>query len=161
MAPSKLIIVPWRCADPVMFNPNQYRITKSVAWSTPSPNRTKHHKTTERHTNAPPIDFDGGHSRQLDLQLFFDTTEEVLLPLRDVRRQTDRIVQLTRIQRKKARPPVCIVLWGPSPSTDFPFKGVITNLTQTFVLFDHSGSRSARRSMSPFWNSSIAKTTSA
>lgn len=114
----------------VQFNPNSYTVTKGVVW-TPSTVATADAKA-----NAPILSFGGGEARGLELELFFDTTEEVDLPNRDVRVQTDRIVQLTQISRKKGRPPVCTVHWGSNESEDFPFKGVITKLAQHFVLFD-------------------------
>jgi nucleoid-associated protein YgaU len=117
----------------VQFNPSSYTVNKSVVW-TPSTVATADAKA-----NAPVLSFGGGEARGLDLELFFDTTEELNPPSRDVRIQTDRIVQLTQISRKKGRPPVCTVHWGSNASEDFPFKGVITKLSQSFVLFGQDG----------------------
>jgi nucleoid-associated protein YgaU len=137
MAPGKLIILTDNGLPiEVMFNPNSYTITKQVAW-TPSANTTDG-GTTDANANAPTMAFGGGHSRQLSLQLFFDTTELGAL-LRDVRLQTDRIVRLTRIARDKKQPPVCTVIWGVQKTEDFPFVGTISSLTQNFVLFDQIG----------------------
>lgn len=134
MAPSKLTIAPeFGSPITVMFNPNSYTVTKSVVW-TPSTVASADAKA-----NAPVLSFGGGEARRLELDLFFDTTERVDVALRDVRVETDRIVQLTQISRKKGRPPVCTVSWGANESEDFPFKGVITNLSQNFVLFDEDG----------------------
>lgn len=134
MAPTKLTIQPeFGDVIAVMFNPNSYTVTKGVVW-TPSTVATADAKA-----NAPILSFGGGEARSLELELFFDTTEAVDPSQRDVRVQTDRIVQLTRISRKNGRPPVCTVSWGRNESEDFPFKGVITNLTQRFVLFDQDG----------------------
>lgn len=118
----------------VQFNPNSYTIGKGVVW-TPSTVATADAKS-----NAPILSFGGGEARQLELELFFDTTEAPEGPGRDVRVQTDRIAQLTRISRKKGRPPVCTVHWGSTDrKSEFPFKGVITKLSQQFVLFDQDG----------------------
>jgi len=138
MATSKLIILTDGVPPiEVMFNPNSYTITKSVAW-TPSTSTTTGCATTDSKANAPTTSFGGGQSRQLSLQLFFDSTE--LSPaLRDVRLQTDQMVRLTRIMRKGARPPVCVVIWGASKTEDFPFVGTVSNLVQHFVLFDQNG----------------------
>src|SRR5215510_13197407 len=108
MATSKLIILTDAVAPiEVMFNPNSYTISKSVAWA-PSTSTTTGAATTDSKANAPTTSFGGGQSRQLSLQLFFDSTE--LVPARrDVRLQTDQVVRLTRIMRKGARPPVCVV----------------------------------------------------
>jgi len=138
MAPSKLIILPLGGIPiEVMFNPNSYTITKGVVWD-PSTKTTAGSATSDVKANAPATSFGGGQSRQLALELFFDTTESNALT-RDVRLQTDQIVRLTRIERKNGRPPVCTVLWGPQKTEDFPFVGTLSNLTQSFVLFDQIG----------------------
>jgi nucleoid-associated protein YgaU len=118
----------------VMFNPNSYTITKQVAW-TPSSKTMDGDVKTDSKVNAPTLEFGGGHSRQLSMELFFDTTEA----RSDVRQQTDRIVRLTRIARKDNQPPVCTVSWGKRTTEDFPFVGTIISLTQNFVLFDQDG----------------------
>ena len=134
MAPSKLTIEPDSgSVITVAFNPNSYSITKSVVW-TPSTVATADAKA-----NAPILSFGGGEARVLELDLFFDTTEKSNPKQRDVRVQTDRIVKLTRITRDKGRPPVCTVSWGGGKRQDFPFKGVVTSLSQNFVLFAEDG----------------------
>ena len=138
MAPSKLIILTDIGAPiEVMFNPNSYTVSKQVAWN-PSSNTTQGCSTTDVKANAPTTAFGGGHSRQLGLELFFDTTEADIA-LRDVRLQTDQIVRLTKIARKNGQPPVCTVLWGVQKTEDFPFVGTVSDLQQTFVLFDQVG----------------------
>ncbi|HSQ32680.1 MAG TPA: hypothetical protein VLN49_22650 [Gemmatimonadaceae bacterium] len=134
MAPSKLTIAPeGGQLITVTFNPNSYSITKSVVW-TPSTVATADVKA-----NAPVLSFGGGEARVLELDLFFDTTDKPKREDHDVRVQTDRIVRLTRITPDKGRPPVCTVSWGGGNHQDFPFKGVVTNLSQNFVLFDEEG----------------------
>lgn len=138
MAPSKLTIQPkGDTAIEVMFNPNSYTITKTVAWR-PSTSTTAGGASTDVKANAPVTAFGGGGSRQLSLELFFDTTESDP-DARDVRLQTDQIVRLTRISRKSGRPPVCDVAWGTAKTEDFPFTGTVSGLTQRFVLFDQTG----------------------
>ena len=78
-----------------------------------------------RSLSSPTTGFAGGHSRQLTLELFFDTTESGT-NARDVRLETDRIVRLTRIARKNGQPPVCTILWGMRKTEDFPFVGTIS-----------------------------------
>jgi len=113
----------------VAFNPTTYSISKSLSWNGPP----------DRRTNAPTLTFGGGNSRQLALELFFDSTE-MTGPERDVRRQTDRIVRLTRILRHldNPRPPICKLDWG-GKSEDFPFVGIVNSLEQQFLLFDATG----------------------
>jgi Contractile injection system tube protein len=135
MAPSKLNIHPVGRKDPitVRFNPNTYSITKAVEWRTSAAGASN-----EVSGNAPVLSFGGGGSRELTLQLFFDSTENKP-DARDVRLETDEIVRLTRIDPKKGRPPVCTVAWDTAKRADFPFTGMISNLKQTFVLFDQTG----------------------
>ena len=113
----------------VAFNPTTYSISKSLSWNGPP----------DRRTNAPTLTFGGGNSRQLALELFFDSTE-MPEPERDVRRQTDRIVKLTHILRHldNPRPPICTLHWG-GRSEDFPFVGTVSSLEQHFLLFHASG----------------------
>jgi nucleoid-associated protein YgaU len=129
----------------VMFNPESYSISKSVTWS-PPPSSSGGSGTTDRKVNAPTLTFGGGGSRQLTLELFFDVTQsdKPLGTNPDVRQETNRIVELTRMvrgDRKDAEPPrVCEVSWGKAPTnSDFPFKGVITSLSQKFTLFAPDG----------------------
>lgn len=133
----------------VLFNPNSYTISKSVSWlpvaRAPAEGASTGTATAGGHRDldAPPLDFGGGGSRTLTLRLFFDVTERG--PDADVRSETDKLVELTRIQptegQKRAKPPVCQILWGgqASQKSDFPFTGVATQLTQNFVLFRNSG----------------------
>lgn len=134
MAPSKLTIQPTDGTPiEVMFNPNTYSITKAVEWKT-----TAAGAASDSRANAPVLSFGGGGSRELSLQLFFDSTE-LEDDQRDVRFQTDKVVRLTRIERKNGRPPVCTVAWGTNKMLDFPFVGMISHLKQTFLLFDQVG----------------------
>jgi len=126
----------------VMFNPNSYTISKSVAWAGRAGGSAPGTANggTDRSANAPTPSFDGGQARQLSLELFFDTTERPR-DKQDVRQETDKLVKLTRIQRvqgKEKPPPVCVVDWG-GTMADFPFIGVVSSLTQRFVLFTSEG----------------------
>lgn len=126
----------------VLFNPNTYSITKSVSWS-PAGGNSQGAGGTDRSKNAPALQFGGGQSRSLSLELFFDTTEETNDAKKDVRNLTNQIVKLTRIVRDldPQRPPVCLVSWGKEtpPGSDFPFTGVVSQLTQRFSLFLSDG----------------------
>lgn len=115
----------------VQFNPNTYSIVKPVSWT---PTSAK----TNREANAPSLSFGGGGARTLSLNLFFDVTEGG--PDADVRSETNKIVQLTLIERDLKKPPTVVVTWGKKyPDSDFPFVGVATNLTQAFNLFSSAG----------------------
>jgi hypothetical protein len=127
-----------------LFNPNSYSITKTVTWSqtggtpgTPG-TQTGQSSNTQRYLDAPTLNFGGGGSRTLTLNLFFDVTET---PDKDVREETSRIVELTKKDRTEKCPLPCEISWGGSGSGsyDFPFIGVITHLTQNFTLFSSDG----------------------
>jgi len=122
----------------VMFNPTTYSISKTVGWR-PTGSRTPRGGGRDARANAPTASFGGGDARQLSLELFYDVTDSTSAQP-DVREQTDRIVQLTRIRRdpQKQRPPVCRIEWG-GKSADFPFTGTVTSLHQQFLLFHESG----------------------
>lgn len=117
----------------VPFNPTQYSISKSVKY--------KSQAVTE--LNAPVLSFGGGESRVLALDLFFDVTEPLDgTQYTDVRQLTNKFVAMTRIKRNRDnRPPVCLISWGANPpeNSDFPFRGVITSLSQTFTFFASDG----------------------
>jgi LysM repeat protein len=116
----------------VQFNPSTYAISKSVVWNGAPVDAY----------NAPYLKFGGGGSRQLTMDLFYDVTEPVNgRHILDVREETNKLVALSRIHRTLERPPVVKIAWGTGEPTnsDFPFIGVISQLTQTFKLFSHDG----------------------
>lgn len=128
----------------VLFNPESYSISKSVSWGIPASANNASSSADEqnnRKLNAPTLDFAGGGSRTLSLNLFYDVTEPVKgKRIKDVRKLTNKLVNLTRIDRMLGYPPVVRVAWGHAPSgSDFPFTGVITSLTQNFTLFSNDG----------------------
>ncbi len=131
----------------VQFNPTAYSITKPVTWSPQSSTGTSAstasttQSATQINLNAPVLQFGGGGSRTLVLELFFDVTEPVEgKPVDDVRQLTNKIVKLTRIERDTNQPPICTVSWGnPLDPPEFPFIGVVTNLVQNFTLFKSDG----------------------
>lgn len=120
----------------VLFNPNSYSIEKSVTWDS-----SGGAGATQRKFNAPALTFGGGGSRTLSLELFYDVTESDDRQ-KDVRRETGKLVALTRIMadRKSPHPPVCKISWGRKvKNSDFPFTGVVTSLSQRFTLFSRTG----------------------
>ncbi|MCC2869858.1 MAG: LysM peptidoglycan-binding domain-containing protein [Candidatus Accumulibacter phosphatis] len=125
----------------VLFNPNTYSISKSVTWNSLSATGPTGARTN-RMVNAPTLFFAGGGSRLLNLELFYDVTEPVNdLVSGDVRKETNKVVELTRIQKELQRPPAVEISWGAAPPahSDFPFTGVLSNLVQRFTFFSSDG----------------------
>jgi hypothetical protein len=125
----------------VLFNPNSYSISKSVIWNSLSSTGPTSAQTN-RMVNAPTLFFAGGGSRLLNLELFYDVTEPLNdIVSDDVRKETNKVVELTRIQKDLQRPPAVEITWGKAPPahSDFPFTGVLSNLVQRFTLFSSDG----------------------
>ncbi|MFN8499772.1 MAG: LysM peptidoglycan-binding domain-containing protein [Anaerolineae bacterium] len=120
-----------------MFNPTEYTVSKTNTW-------TWQNKKTG---NVPHWDFGGGEPRQLQLELFFDTS----LPnfrggQKNVRKLTNMLFAFMMIDKrlkdkaphsKIGRPPECLLEWG--RDTKFQFKCYITNCTVKYTLFTEDG----------------------
>jgi hypothetical protein len=111
-----------------MFRPKEYSIAKQNRWQ---PGEAKGR-------GIPQLEFKGGGSSSLTMELFFDTYEKD----EDVRKYTNQVWQLMSIDpllidptTAKGRPPMVRFQWGPVIS----FKAVITNLTQKFTMFKSDG----------------------
>jgi len=112
-----------------LFNPTEYTIAKSNTWQA-KPIVGK---------NVPKLDFTGGGSRTLSLELMFDVFEEKGA---DVRTQIDKLWTLTMIdeakkssQTNRSRPPLCLFQWG----GNWHFKAAITSLSVRYTLFRQDG----------------------
>jgi hypothetical protein len=130
IASIKNIDKPGSPAIKCMFNPKEYSLQKQVTW-------------TEGQTpgqNVPQLEFSGGKSSVLTMQLFFDTYESK--PPKDVREYTNQILQLLMVEEKvkdrknqKGHPPRVLFSWGDT----WTFQAVITSLKQQFTLFLSTG----------------------
>jgi nucleoid-associated protein YgaU len=112
----------------VLFNPNTYSISKSLTWNAEVSNNL----------NASTLGFGGSANRDLTLELFYDVTET---PDSDVRVETNKVVALTRLKRDGREPPLVQITWGDDSQDlyNFPFIGVVSQLTQRFTLFRADG----------------------
>jgi Contractile injection system tube protein/LysM domain len=112
----------------VLFNPNTYSISKSLTWNA----------EVNRALNASTLGFGGSTNRDLTLELFYDVTET---PGSDVRTETNKVVALTRLKRDGQEPPLVQITWGDGSQDrfNFPFIGVVSQLTQRFTLFRADG----------------------
>ncbi len=111
-----------------LFNPNEYTFSKKNTWN----------KEKIKGKNVPQLEFGGGDSMSLKMQLFFDTYADG----QDVRQVTNRIWKLMNINEKltdmtsvKGRPPRVEFQWGKT----WLFKAVITDISQRFTLFRYDG----------------------
>ena len=111
-----------------LFNPSEYTFTKTNTWS----------PTSVKGKNVPDLEFGGGESMKLTMQLFFDTYASG----GDVRKITNRIwklmyidTTLTDMTSVKGRPPMVEFHWG----STWSFQAVITSITQKFTLFRNDG----------------------
>jgi hypothetical protein len=111
-----------------LFNPNEYTFVKNNTW-TPHP---------DKGGDLPRLEFAGGSSQKLTMQLFLDTT----LTGGDVRDTIKKILDLMKVNKdlrdsasNKVRPLRVEFSWG----RVWSFKAVITSLTQKCTLFRDDG----------------------
>jgi hypothetical protein len=111
----------------LFFNPNQYTISKKVAW--------KQDKMPGFNVSRP--QFERGEPLQLVISLLFDSYEA----RSDVRKLTAKVAKLTQVIGNVKRPPVVKIIWGgDAPSfAGLPFTGVVESVTQKFTLFLETG----------------------
>lgn len=112
-----------------LFNPTEYTIAKANSWQPKG----------LVGQNVPKLDFTGGGSRTLSVELFFDVYEK---EGGDVRPLVNKLWALTMIDErnknkttKRSRPPLCLFQWGP----DWHFKAAVTNLSVRYTLFRQDG----------------------
>ncbi|MDA8219103.1 MAG: hypothetical protein M0Z94_15975 [Dehalococcoidales bacterium] len=108
------------------FRPKQYTFTKQNRWTT----------RDTKGGNVPDLEFGGGGSMTMRLELIFDTYEDK--GPKDVRLQTNSLWRMMLIsplkidpRTQKGEPPMCEFRWGAMWS----FQAVIMNLEQTFTMF--------------------------
>lgn len=111
-----------------LFNPNEYTLNRSNKWT----------QRQVRGENLPILEFSGGSSATLNMQLFLDTSTTG----GDVRDTTKKIRKLMDINESakdmttvKGRPPIVEFHWG----RIWTFKAVITQLTEKCTLFRDDG----------------------
>jgi LysM repeat protein len=115
-----------------MFNPEEYSLNKDNNFASQAiPGLT-----------SPLLQFVHGNLRTLDMELFFDTFETQA----DVRDNTQKIVDLTRIDSDLHHPPVLRVTWG-----SLDFRCVLAKVNQKFIKFFPDG-RPARAKLTVTFN---------
>ena len=110
------------------FNPKDFSITKSVKWV---------YQTADGKNVGDP-EFAGGEAQDLNVELTFDSTDTGS----DVRQKYTELLKMAEIDEtktnsttRKGEPPECKFQWGSFLS----FTGVITTVSQNFVLFKADG----------------------
>jgi hypothetical protein len=114
---------------PVMFNPTELTINKSVPW--------QKSKSSEQ-GEGPVLEFASSDSAIITFETAFDTTatdesvyRKYIVPLEN----------LTNVDDELKRPPMVKVIWGPGAnSTSLPdFQGVIESMSSRYTMFLPSG----------------------
>lgn len=104
----------------VMFNPKEYVMEKKTPWS----------EVNVFGMDSPPVQFTMGERKCLNMELFFDTSEDKT----DVREFTSKVEELMLVNAQEHRPPILRFIWG-----SLSFDCVMEDLVQRFTLFDNAG----------------------
>jgi nucleoid-associated protein YgaU len=108
------------------FNPNKLVFSKTVSWQ----------KQEAKERDVPELQFTNAQARTLNLELLFDTYDTPNAVKDDVRKYTQKLLDLTTVESAKHRPPVCRLFWG---RVGWFFQGVLEQLEQQFTLFMENG----------------------
>jgi nucleoid-associated protein YgaU len=112
---------------PVQFNPPEFTLGKGAQIA----------EIAIPGIDQPILQFVRGATQTLSLELFFDTSRQGSSQSRavDVRRFTDPVAQLGRIQPRTHAPPRVRFVWGLGLS----FRAIVDNVQQKFTLFNPVG----------------------
>jgi hypothetical protein len=110
------------------FNPKEVQVDKAMQW--------QDHKSSDGTSG---LEYTGGGTRTISLELFFDGAEEA----RSVRPDLDALHSLTEhfgTAHGQKRPPVVMVIWGSSVDDSIPsFPAVIESLGVKYTMFSDDG----------------------
>ena len=114
----------------VQLNPPEYTVTKGAQIA----------EIGIPGLDSPILQFVRGTNEQVALKLFFDTTEDGT----DVRERTEKFYRLVKIDSELHAPPLCRLSWqkplgGVVTGQENKFVGIVSNLTQRFILFKSDG----------------------
>jgi hypothetical protein len=124
---------------PCFFNPKEYTLSKQNKWE----------EKTAKGEDVPHMEFAGGTTGSLKLQLLFDTYEEHKISNKvfnnagdDVRVYTSQLWKMMEIaeenknpKTQKGEPPQCRFTWG----NYWAFLAVIESISEKFILFKSDG----------------------
>lgn len=117
----------------VQYNPPDYTVTKGAQIA----------EIGIPGLDSPVLQFIRGTNEQIAMKLFFDTTGDGS----DVREKTQEFYRLVKIDPDLHAPPVCRLSWGkplggwagPGSPKEVKFHGIVSDITQRFVLFKLDG----------------------
>ena len=109
-----------------LFNPKEYSIAKASQWS-----------KKQNATAIPNLQYGGGDSRKLSVDLFFDATDAADGDVRGITEKLFVLLEANKLykQEKKKRPPIVEFHWGRT----WTFPAVIENLSVGYTLFRPDG----------------------
>jgi hypothetical protein len=111
-----------------LFNPNEYTFQRTNTWT----------QKKVKGENVPNLEFGGGASATLKMNLFLDTSTiggDVRDTTKKVRKLMDIDEKATDMTTVKGRPPMVEFHWGKI----WTFKAVITSFTEKCTLFRDDG----------------------
>jgi len=115
----------------VLFNPNEYNLNKDNNFA----------QAAVPGLSTPLLQFVHGNLRTLEMELMFDSLEEhkhssrtVNSARSDVRKLTQKVVDLMAINPETHAPPVVLFNWG-----GLSFTGVLSRVNQRFTMFMDTG----------------------
>lgn len=128
---------------PVLFNPAQYVIRKSVQYENSSDMSAKENKKSNKRKN-----YKGSKDQTLSVELFFDTSEKTTISQKqlvteeatDVSIYTNKILEMTEVQpdasteEGKTKPPLVGFIWGSTT-----FIGHVESVDITYTMFTGNG----------------------
>jgi nucleoid-associated protein YgaU len=83
---------------------------------------------------SPIVQFVNGNQRTLEVELYFDSYDTKILAKQDVRKQTDQVAELMRIDSNLHAPPVLVV-----GMASLLFRCVLSRVSQRFIAFLPNG----------------------
>jgi len=117
----------------VLFNPERYTLNKGVQIA----------EIAIPGLDTPVLQFVRGQNEKITMELFFDTTQFGMLdPVIDVRKETRKIYELVKINRRTHAPPRCELFWGDqlfSFGSSLSPECVVESISEEFNLFSPKG----------------------
>jgi hypothetical protein len=133
----------------VLFNPNEYTLNKDNNFA----------QAVVPGLSIPLLQFVNGNMRTLEMELIFDSLEQHRHSSRvinsassDVRKLTQKVVDLMAINPATHAPPVVLFTWG-----GLKFTGVLSKVNQRFTMFLENGTPIRARLQVTFqeWKSAL------